>query len=134
MSAPPRTSFRTPLGRVEGLGAARTGTHHFWHQRMTAVALVPLSIWFVASALAYVGAEQGAVAAYFAQPINAVPMFLFIVASVYHMSLGVQIIIEDYFHQEGLKIALLILNRFAAWAIGAASCLALVKMALGTPA
>ena len=122
--------LRTPLSNIEGLGSARTGTLHFWHQRMTAVALIPLSIWFVASALAYVGADQGAVAAYFAEPINAVPMFLFIVASTYHMSLGLQIIIEDYFHNEGQKIALLLLNRFAAWAIGAASAFALVRMAL----
>ena len=122
--------LRTPLAKIEGLGSARSGTQHFWHQRMTAVALVPLVIWFVASALAYVGAPQGAVAAYFAQPVNAVPMFLFILASTYHMSLGVQVIIEDYFHNEGQKIALLMLNRFAAWAIGAASAFALVKMAL----
>ena len=122
--------MRTPLARVDGLGAAKAGTMHFWHQRVTAVALVPLSIWFVASALAYVGAEQGAVAAYFAEPINAVPMFLFIVASVYHMSLGLQVIIEDYIHQEGAKIALLMLNRFACWAIGAASGFALIRMTL----
>jgi succinate dehydrogenase / fumarate reductase membrane anchor subunit len=122
--------MRSPLARVEGLGAARAGTRHFWHQRITALALVPLSIWFVASALAYVGAEQGAVAAYFAEPVNAVPMFLFIVASTYHMSLGLQTIIEDYVHQEGRKIALLMLNNFAAWAIGAASSFALIKMAL----
>ena len=69
--------LRTPLSKIEGLGSAKSGTLHFWHQRMTAVALVPLSIWFVASALAYVGADQGAVAAYFAEPVNAVPMFLF---------------------------------------------------------
>jgi len=124
------TRLRTPLKRIEGLGSARSGTQHFWHQRVTAVALVPLSIWFVASALAYVGAEQGAVAAYFAEPVNAVPMFLFILASTYHMSLGLQIIIEDYIHNEGQKIAALILNRFAAWAIGAASSFALIKMAL----
>ncbi len=124
------TRLRTPLKRIEGLGSARSGTQHFWHQRVTAVALVPLSIWFVASALAYVGAEQGAVAAYFAEPVNAVPMFLFILASTYHMSLGVQIIIEDYIHNEGQKIALLMLNRFAAWTVGAASSFALIKMAL----
>jgi succinate dehydrogenase / fumarate reductase membrane anchor subunit len=124
--------LRTPLSQVEGLGAARAGTRHFWHQRITALALVPLSIWFVASALAYVSADQGAVAAYFADPVNAVPMFLFIVASTYHMSLGLQIIIEDYIHQESRKIALLILNNFAAWAIGAASAFALIKMALHT--
>ena len=120
----------TPLSKIEGLGSAKSGTHHFWHQRMTAVALIPLSIWFAASALAYVGADQGAVAAYFAEPINAVPMFLFIVASTYHMSLGLQVIIEDYIHQEGQKIALLLLNKFAAWAIGAASAFALIRMAL----
>ena len=122
--------LRTPLAKIEGLGSAKAGTLHFWHQRTTAVALVPLSIWFVASAIAYVGADQGAVAAYFAEPINAVPMFLFIVASTYHMSLGIQVIIEDYFHNEGQKIALLLLNKFAAWAIGAASAFALVRMAL----
>jgi succinate dehydrogenase / fumarate reductase membrane anchor subunit len=124
------TRLRTPLARIEGLGAAKSGTQHFWHQRMTAVALVPLTVWFVASALAYVGADQGAVAAYFAEPVNAVPMFLFVIASTYHMSLGVQTIIEDYVHQEGQKIAALMLNRFAAWAIGAASSFALIKMAL----
>ena len=122
--------LRTPLAKIEGLGSAKAGTLHFWHQRMTAVALVPLSIWFVASAIAYVGADQGAVAAYFADPINAVPMFLFIVASTYHMSLGLQTIIEDYFHNEGQKIVLLLLNRFAAWAIGTTSTFALVRMAL----
>ena len=121
--------IRTPLAKIEGLGAAKGGTLHFWHQRMTAIALVPLSIWFVASALAYVGAGQGAVAAYFAEPINAVPMFLFIIAAVYHMALGLQVVIEDYVQQEGLKITLLMLNRFASWAIGATASLALIRMA-----
>lgn len=127
-------SFRTPLGRIEGLGAAKAGTLQFWHQRITAVALIPLSVWFVASALAYVGAEQGAVAAFFAEPINAILMALFILAVVYHMSLGLQTIIEDYFHAEGLKLTLVIFVRFASWGIGAASLFALVKLALGTPA
>jgi succinate dehydrogenase / fumarate reductase membrane anchor subunit len=122
--------LRTPLARVEGLGSARTGTMHFWHQRVTAVALAPLAIWFAASALAYVGAPAGAVAGFFGAPINAVLMFLFLAAALYHMRLGLQTIIEDYFHQEGLKITLLILSRFAAWGIGAASGLALLRMAL----
>jgi succinate dehydrogenase / fumarate reductase membrane anchor subunit len=122
--------LRTPLGQIEGLGSAKAGTLHFWHQRLTAVALAPLSIWFAASAIAYVGAEAGAVAAFFAEPINAALMFLFLATALYHMSLGVQTIIEDYFHQEGTKIALLILNRFAAFAIGAASGFALLKLAL----
>ena len=128
------TRLRTPLGRVEGLGSARAGTNHFWQQRLTAVALVPLSVWFVASALAYVGAEQGAVAAFFAEPAEAILMFLFIVAAVHHMSLGLQVIIEDYVHQEGVKMTLLVLNRFACWGIGAAAGFALLKLAVGAPA
>jgi succinate dehydrogenase / fumarate reductase, membrane anchor subunit len=123
--------IRTPLGKIEGLGSARAGTHHFWALRVSSVALIPLSIWFVASALAYVGAEQGAVAAYFAEPINAVLMFLFIVACAYHTSLGLQTIIEDYFHQESLKITLLILNRFACWIVATVAGYALIRMAFG---
>ena len=123
--------IRTPLGKIEGLGAARAGTHHFWALRVSSVALIPLSVWFVASALAYVGAEQGAVVAYFAEPINAVLMFLFIVACAYHTALGLQTVIEDYFHQESMKITLLILNRFACWIVATAAGYALFRMALG---
>jgi len=125
--------MRTPLGRVEGLGSAKTGTADFLHQRMTAVVLAPLSIWFVASGLGYVGAGQSAVAAFFANPLNAILMFLFLVTALYHMSIGLQIIIEDYVHQEGIKLTLVILNRFAALAIGAAAGLALLKLALSGP-
>ena len=128
------TRLRTPLGRIEGLGSAKSGTIHFWQQRLTAVALIPLSVWFVSSALAYVGAERGAVAAFFAEPAEAILMFLFIVAMVHHMSLGLQVIIEDYVHKEGTKIALLALNRFACWGIGAAAGFALLKLAFGAPA
>jgi succinate dehydrogenase / fumarate reductase membrane anchor subunit len=122
--------YRTPLSTVEGLGSAKAGTAHFWQQRITAVALVPLSIWFVASALAYVGAEEGAVAAFFAQPLNAILMFLFLAAALVHMRIGLQVIIEDYIHQEGLKIALLMLNRFAIVVIGVVAGYALIKIAL----
>ena len=125
--------LRTPLARVEGLGSAKSGTAHFWQQRVTAVALVPLSVWFVSSALAYVGAEQGAVAAFFAEPAEAILMFLFIVAAIHHMSLGLQVIIEDYIHQEGMKLTLLVLNRFACWGIGAAAGFALLRLAVGGP-
>lgn len=123
--------LRTPLAKIEGLGAAHSGTAHFWRQRITAVALVPLAVWFVASALAYVGADQGAVAAFFAQPLNAVLMSLFILAAVVHMSLGLQVVIEDYFHQEGLKITLVVLIKGASWLVGAAAAFALLRMALG---
>ena len=129
-----KSDLRTPLRRIEGLGAARAGTIHFWHQRLSAVALIPLSVWFVSSALAYVGAEQGAVAAFFAEPVEAILMFLFIVATVHHMSLGLQVIIEDYVHQAGTKVVLLVLNRFVCWGIGVAAGFALARMAFGAPA
>jgi succinate dehydrogenase / fumarate reductase membrane anchor subunit len=124
-------SLQTPLNRVEGLGSAKTGTAEFWRQRVTAVALVPLSIWFVWSALSLVGAEQSAVMAFLAQPLNAILMLLFLMAALYHMSIGVQIIIEDYIHQPGLKIACIILNRFFALGIGVTTAFALLKIAFG---
>ena len=127
------TRLRTPLGRIEGLGSAKAGTTHFLHQRMTAVVLAPLSIWFVISALGYVGASREAVAGFLRQPVNAILMFLFVAAALYHMALGLQTVIEDYVHQEGTKLVLLILNRFAAFAIGATAGLALVRLALSGP-
>jgi succinate dehydrogenase / fumarate reductase membrane anchor subunit len=130
MSAKASRDYRTPRARVEGLGAARSGTTHFLHQRISAVALVPLSIWFVFAALELVGANLAEVMVFLGTPLNAVLMFGFLVAALYHMSLGVQIIIEDYVHREGVKIALLILNRLAMWAIGAAAGFALLKIAL----
>ena len=121
----------TPLNRVEGLGSAKTGTGEFWRQRVTAVALVPLSIWFVWSALALVGAEQSDAIAFLRDPLNAVLMLLFLFAALYHMAIGMQIIVEDYIHQPGLKIALIILNRFFALGVGVATAFALLKIAFG---
>ena len=125
--------LRTPLGRIEGLGSAKAGTTHFLHQRMTAVVLVPLSIWFVLAVLGLVGAERDAAAAFLGRPVYAVLMFLFVAAVLYHMAIGLQVIVEDYTHQEGGKIALIILIRFAAFALGATAALALVKLALSGP-
>jgi succinate dehydrogenase / fumarate reductase membrane anchor subunit len=123
-------SVRTPLGRVEGLGAAHRGTEHFISQRVTAVALVPLAIWFLLSALSLIGADRNDAVAFLAEPVNAVLMALFIIAALMHMALGLQMVIEDYITGEGGKVALLILNKFAAWVIGAASIFALLKIAL----
>lgn len=124
-------SLQTPLNRVEGLGSAKTGTGEFWRQRVTAVALVPLSIWFVWSALALVGAEHSEAIAFLRDPLNAVLMLLFLLAALYHMAIGMQIIVEDYIHQPGLKIALIILNRFFALGVGVATAFALLKIAFG---
>jgi succinate dehydrogenase / fumarate reductase, membrane anchor subunit len=124
------TGYRTPRAKVEGLGAAHSGTTHFWQQRVTAIALVPLTIWFGWAALHLVGAPYDMAIAFLRQPVNAVPMILFIFAALYHMTLGVQLVIEDYIEQEGGKLALLMLNRFFAWLVGAACLFAVFKIAI----
>jgi succinate dehydrogenase / fumarate reductase membrane anchor subunit len=121
-------SLQTPLNRVEGLGSAKAGTKEFWHQRVTAIALVPLASWFVWSALHLVGAEQGDVVAFLAWPVNTVLMLLFICTALYHFMIGMQVIIEDYFHG-GIKIVFVILNKFFCLGVGAAVAFALLKIA-----
>lgn len=121
---------QTPLARVEGLGAAHSGTGHFWHQRASAVALVPLSAWFVYAALMVVGADREGAVAFLHEPVNAVAMALFVIAVLHHSVLGLQVVIEDYVHTEGWKIALLLFNQLLAWILGAISLFALVKIAL----
>ncbi|MBL9097892.1 MAG: succinate dehydrogenase, hydrophobic membrane anchor protein [Alphaproteobacteria bacterium] len=123
-------SIRTPLGRVRGLGSAKSGAHHFWHQRLTAVALVPLTLWFVWSVARYAGAPHGEVVAFLAHPFNATAMLLFVIAGLYHMALGVQVVIEDYIHREGLKLALLLLVNFAAFAVGIVATIAVLRIAV----
>ncbi|MGD0193100.1 MAG: succinate dehydrogenase, hydrophobic membrane anchor protein [Rhizomicrobium sp.] len=121
---------RTPLSQVEGLGASRTGTSHFWRQRITAMALIPLTIWFVWSVLTLIGADRDTALAFLKMPANAVLMGLFIVITAIHMTLGLQMVIEDYVHGEGQKIVLLVLNQFFAWLVAAATIYALVRIAL----
>lgn len=123
-------SLRTPLARAQGLGSAKSGVTHFWRQRATAVALVPLTLWFVWTVARYTGAEHFEVKHFFANPINASLMLLFVLAGLYHMTLGVQVIIEDYIHREGTKLALILLNQFAACALAVVCVLAILRLAL----
>ncbi len=101
-------SLRSPLGRVKGLGAAREGAGHWWSQRLTAVALVPLTIWFVASLVALVGADYSTMREWMGSPVVAGLLILFLGAGFYHAALGLQEVIEDYLHHEGVKIVSLI--------------------------
>ena len=121
-------SLRTPLGEVRGLGSAKEGVKHFWHQRMTAVALVPLVIWFLVNVIGLVGADYATATAALGSPMVAIPTLLLIGAGFYHMKLGLQVVIEDYIHKEGSKIALLMLNNFFAVAIGLACVYAVLKL------
>jgi succinate dehydrogenase / fumarate reductase, membrane anchor subunit len=109
------TRMQSPLGRVLGLGSAKEGVEHWWMQRLTAIALVPLAIWFVIAALGMIGAARAPMAAWMHNPMSPVFAILLIVAAVYHLALGLQVVIEDYVHGEGWKLGLIIVMRL--WCI-----------------
>ena len=121
----------TPLGRVRGLGAARSGTEQFWRQRLTAVANVPLIIAFVLIVVGLLGRNHAAVVQILGSPLVAIVMLLFIGSITYHMKIGMQVIIEDYVHDEKWKFAAVIGNTFFAIAIAAACGYALLKLSFG---
>lgn len=124
--------LRTPLKTVRGLGSARGGTHHFTIQRITAVALVPLSCWFVWLALSLIHLDYAGARALVAQPVHAVLLVAFVVSVFWHAQLGLQVVIEDYVHAPGLEIASQLAVKFLC-VLGALACvLAVVRIALGS--
>ncbi|AMJ62055.1 succinate dehydrogenase, hydrophobic membrane anchor protein [Bosea sp. PAMC 26642] len=125
------SSMRTPLGRVRGLGSARSGTGHFWLQRVTAVANVILTVIFLGVVISLFGKPYPAAMATLSHPLVAILMLLFIISGAVHMRIGMQVVIEDYVHGEGLKIAAVMANTFFAIAIGAACVFAVLKLSFG---
>ena len=121
----------TPLGRVRGLGSAREGTAHFWRQRLTAIANVPLTLFFVGLLISLNGADFAETRAVLSNPFVALVLLAFVFSALYHMRLGMQVIIEDYIHGEALKLALLVLSTFFSIAVGITTGFALLKMAFG---
>lgn len=124
------SEMRTPLSRVRGLGSAKKGTEHFWLQRVTALANIPLAVFFVSAMVAHAGADYVTVTAFLSRPIVALVMLLLILSMVWHMRLGLQVVIEDYIHGHMVKLLALILNTFFALAVGTASVLAILKLTL----
>ena len=125
------TQMRTPMSRVRGLGAAHSGTQHFWHQRVTSVAGIPLCIALIVIVIALLGRSHAAVVQILGSPIVAIIMLLFIINIVYHMWIGMQEIIVDYVHEEKLKLATLLANTFFCFAIGFSSAFAILKLSFG---
>ena len=124
-------SMRTPLRQVRGLGSARSGTEHFWHQRLTAMANIPLTIGFVVVVASLMGRNHAAVVQILGSPFVAVLMLLFILSATVHMRIGMQVIIEDYVHDDFAKFTLLIANSFFAIVVALTSAFAILKLSFG---
>ncbi len=124
--------FRAPLARARGLGSAKSGTHHWWMQRLTAVALVPLSLWFVASLITLVTADHATVIAWLHSPLVAILCCALIVAIFYHGQLGLQVVVEDYVHTESLKLVSVVVAGFLSLLMAGACLFAVLSIAFGS--
>jgi len=123
--------MRTPLSRANHLGSAREGANHWWWQRLTALALVPLLLWLVGSFVALVGADYAAMRAWVARPAVTVALVTLLIALFYHAQLGLQVVLEDYVHAEGLKLASLVAVRFACLLLGLLGVISVLRIAFG---
>ena len=124
-------SIRTPLGRVRGLGSARAGTGDFWRQRLTAVALVLLLVPAIIIVMMMLGRNHAAATQILGSTSVAIVLILFTIASVWHMKIGMQVVIEDYVHDERLKLGLIIANNFFSIAVALAAIYAILKLSFG---
>jgi succinate dehydrogenase / fumarate reductase membrane anchor subunit len=123
-------SLRSPLGKVLGTGSAKEGVHHWWLQRLTSIALVPLTVWFVVSLLSLGSFEHGAVITWMANSWTALLLVLFILVATWHSQLGVRVVVEDYVHG-GSKTLTLVLITFIHAVVAAAGIFAVLKVAFG---
>jgi succinate dehydrogenase / fumarate reductase, membrane anchor subunit len=112
-------NLRTPLGRARGLGSAKDGLHHWWIQRLTALALIPLTVWFVASIVGLAGSGNEEFVVWLANPCNATIMILFLGVSLHHAQSGMQVVYEDYVSDHGWRIACIIVTKFICYGLAA---------------
>ena len=123
-------SLETPLHKVEGLGSAHSGVGHFKQQRVTAITMIPLTVWFAVSALGLVGATEVSVLIFLSNPLNAVLLGTFILISLYHMALGLQEVVVDYVPHEGAKLFLMFCNYGYAFLVAAVCAVALLRITI----
>lgn len=124
-------ALRSALGRVRGLGTAKSGAHHWWVQRMTAAALVPLSLWFIFLGILPLAGEPHAVAvAWIARPFNTVLLLALIIAMFYHLELGLTVVIEDYAHSDGKRLVGFVIMRACVWLLGLTAAFSVLRIAL----
>ena len=124
-------SLRSPLGRVLGLGSAKDGTSHWWGQRVSAIALVILGLWFAFALATMPGFSHAEAVSFIGRPFNSILLLLLVLTLAYHSYLGLQVVIEDYVHAPGLKLASLLLSRFAHILLAVAAAFAVLKIGLG---
>ena len=124
-------SLRSPLGAVSGLGSAKGGVHHWWLQRLTSIALVPLSIWFTVSILALPSMDRVTVIAWMAQTWTALLLIVLVLVATYHSQLGVRVVVEDYIHTAGMKTLTLVILTFVHTLLAVAGVFAILKVAFG---
>jgi succinate dehydrogenase / fumarate reductase membrane anchor subunit len=128
--SPRQATLRSPLGRVRGMGSAKSGSHHWWMQRVTSIALLPLTIWFILSLATSAGMSHAEVLLWIGQPFNAVLLLALIGLTFHHTAAGLQVIIEDYTNQEWLKIGLILATKGICWLLGIAAALAVLRIAV----
>ena len=126
-----KKSLRSPLAEARGLGSAKHGTEHWWHQRVTAIALVPLTIWFVFGVIRHLGADHAAFVAWMKSPFSAVMMALTAAVTFHHAQSGLQVVIEDYVHNELAKVLSVLAVKFVCYALAAACVFSVLKISFG---
>ena len=123
-------NLRSELGRVRGLGSAKEGVHHWWAQRVSAIALIPLSLWFAAEIVFLTDVDRATAIQWLGSPVTLGLMSLFLIALIYHAVLGLQVVIEDYIHTKATKLILLLIIQFAGFGLAAAGIVAMLLITI----
>jgi succinate dehydrogenase / fumarate reductase membrane anchor subunit len=126
-----RKNMRFSLDRTQGLGSAREGVGHWWMQRVTALALTPLTLWFAASLIAHARGDYGTLILWLRSPLISVLIVLLLIALFYHMALGLQVVVEDYVHSDRIKISAVIVTHLASFALAVAGIVATLRITFG---